>query len=426
METKENLINTKTKYREVRVTESKISDLVGSLDASGWIIKQTGQFVEKQGVLIRLIGEAGQDEATAVVAPAEFSQFQKITQIEPEALKKSIYISSIWVGVNAKISGVLPAILYFALRYGRILGRQHVVTLIPIPNPLEPIATMMHLNKLSQLDTLTISKDKLLPMAQHLNYSMHQLYEICEKDYLQLINNGFSEEILSIHRHWLNRFYQGAWCQAIVNGTLTKEQYIYSLFNLHQYVRQTTRLAARCVAHSEDLPLRNHYINHFNGEINHELIIESDLKALGADIDYLKTKHVPHPATKEFMMVQESTIGYYQDPVLMLACPLAAEGVAAHMSAEFLNKLFMLIASWGIKEPKKAARFFSSHIHTDGGGDGHWINVVKIMQRYIQNENTQQKFLSVLTAAMNGFEHGFNANVNDLSLWSAVNNKKEK
>lgn len=420
METLTTSTTTSTQIKDqYSFVETQLQDMRTELDPSGWIVKETGQIAEPEGIFIRLLGKQGETLAATVVAPAENSQFQTLTRLTQDALTNSVYISSVWVSPDAAMAEVLPAVLYRSLRRGRILGKENVVALIPVPNPDVPLATLMKMNRLENVGQITVNNKTLLPIAQSIKYSIHHIYNQCDHDIQKLINDNFGDEIVETHYAWLNRFYHGSWANAVLNGTLSKEQYISSLYNLHEYVRHTTRLCARAIAHSDDVDLRNHYINHFRGEINHELLIERDLKKLGADVDYLKTAHIPTPATKEFMTVQESTIGFYQDPVLMLACPLTAEGVAAHMRNDFIEKLLDTIQSWNVDEPIEAARFLTSHVNTDGGDDGHWANVIRATQKYIHDEHHLQEFLSVMTAAMNGFEHGFNANVDNLKLWSA-------
>ena len=87
------------------------------------------------------------------------------------------------------------------------------------------------------------------------------------------------------------------------------------------------------------------------------------------------------------------------------------------MTPEFVNALLKVIASWGVEEPKEAARFLTSHINTDGGDDGHWQHVINAIGNNVHSELDLQRFLSVMHAAMNGFERGFNANIEELKLW---------
>ena len=116
-------------------------------------------------------------------------------------------------------------------------------------------------------------------------------------------------------------FFEGAWARAIRERTMTRQQYIACLYNMHHYVRQTTRHCGRAVGASKDKELRAHWVEHLNGEINHEVSIELDLKTLGVDPSFVMDERVPTGPTKLFMSVQESAIGFYRDPVAFLGLP---------------------------------------------------------------------------------------------------------
>lgn len=411
-------VDEKIRLSSWTLTESPIDSMREELDANAKIITKTGQFAEKGGWWVAMWDEKNELQAAVIVAPASISRFQKITNIPADALNNTVALSSVWISPLAIQHEVLPAILYMGLRRARILGCHNVAALVPIPNRDIPYATLMKLERLDNWPSVKQDGVELLALAQQIKYSMSCLYEQCEGESLWLINNRMIDEVVETHRAWLNRFYKGPWARAVINGTLTKQQYLISLYNIHEYVRQTTRLAARCVAYSENIELRNHYINHFKGEINHELLVERDVKNLGGDLVYLKEKHIPDPSTKDFMFVQESTIGFHEDPILMLACPMAAEGIAANMPDGFIDALYKVIASWGVKKPEECARFLSSHINTDGGDDGHWALVVESIKKYIRTEWQLQSFLAVLWGAMLGMEQSFNANIEELKIWS--------
>jgi hypothetical protein len=137
-------------------------------------------------------------------------------------------------------------------------------------------------------------------------------------------------------------------------------------------------------------------------------------------MEYIKQYRQPSYETKAFLVVQESTLAFYQDPVLFLACPLAAEGVAAYITQEFLECLYACIASWGIKEPKKAAHFITSHTNFDGGDDGHWNHTIMKIKSHVQTETRMREFLGVLRAAMNALERSYDANIEDMRLWEPL------
>lgn len=396
------------------------SQLSAQLNTEGWIIKSASSAVND--TVITLLNDKKEPVAAVIVAPALGSVFQSMSKLSESALSKTFYIDAVWVAGDVKLHRVLPLILYFALRSGRILGMENIVALIAHPNAGVPLATVLRMEAISKVQYIDFGGKSYGAMAQRLSYSMTKLYEQLHDEDLAILPRYFIEEIVETHAHWLQRFFKGSWARAIIEERISKEQYICSLYNLHQYVKYTTRLCARCIAHSDDLPLRNHYIHHLKGEINHELIIENDLKVLGADVEYLKAEHVPMAATNEFISIQESTIGFKQDAILMLACPLVAEGITAHMDRSFVEHLYRVISSWGVSEPEKAAKFISSHINFDGGEDGHWLGVVSMMQKYILTETRLQQFLCIMQTAMNGIERGFNATIDNLKLWEEYPN----
>lgn len=366
-------------------------------------------------VVIKLLNTTDSNKpiAEATIANAATSAFKTTLDMSAKALENCISIESLSL-VNEQIA---PAILYFALRRARIMGKQNVIALVPSLN--DPMVKALKLEPLEKYNTVTIEGNTYYPVAQRLKYAISYAYKQCTAEMKDFINSKMIDEIVETVEQWLNQFFEGAWATAIKEHRLSKVQYIYSLYNLYQYVKQTTQHLGRCVALAPNIELRNHYIYHLRGEVNHEIIIENDLRHLNADLDYLTKVHVPNTQTKEFMVIQESTIGFYQDTVLMLACPLAAEGISSHMTPAFLEALCQCISRWGVDQPRKAAKFFESHTNTDGGDDGHWLNVVKMIAIHISDENYLQHFLSVLNLAMNGLERSFNSTIEDLELWAA-------
>ncbi len=305
---------------------------------------------------------------------------------------------------------LLPMLAYFALRQARILGCQNVI-IATHHHPLDQqLIQLLKLEPISHLPSLH---------AQRLEYAIHSAYEQCDVSQREFIQSYFIHEILDSFEIWLTTLFQDSWFTAIKTQTISKEQYIASLFNLHQFVKHTTRLAARCVAMCENRDLRNHYIYHLKGEVNHEVIIESDLRALRADVNYLLNSHVPHTATAGFMVLQESITGFKRDAVLMLACPFIAEGMTANIGYDFVENLFATIRNWGIKSPESVSRFLTSHMKTDGGDDGHWIRVINRIDEFVHTENQMQEFINMLRLAMSSYAHGLNANIDDLELWRA-------
>lgn len=365
-------------------------------------IEQTNNSIIRAHITIR--DTANDDTAKITIEKAVGSALQKRTKMTNKQLHNCVIIHSL----SADTNQLLPLIAYFALRQARIWHCQNIIVESSDQSIEKSLCQLLKLEPLSHCSNTN---------AQRLEYAIHLAYEQCDTQQRQFIQTYFIHEILDSFESWVSELFHNSWFTAIKTQTISKEQYIASLFNLHQFVKHTTRLAARCVALCENRELRNHYIYHLKGEVNHEVIIESDLRALRADVNYLLQSHVPHTATAGFIVLQESITGYKRDAVLMLACPFIAEGMTANIGYDFVENLFAAIRSWGIKSPESVSRFLTSHMKTDGGNDGHWLRVIYRIEEFIQTEKDMQEFINVLRLAMSSYAHGLNANIDDLELW---------
>ncbi|OGT44005.1 MAG: hypothetical protein A3F13_04585 [Gammaproteobacteria bacterium RIFCSPHIGHO2_12_FULL_40_19] len=337
------------------------------------------------------------------------SAFQKSLGLSEKQSRHCAIIHTPAFSSDSDAQKLLPMLCYFALRQARIWHCENIIfSTKDNLNTVRTLSALLRLEPVVHLPQIS---------AQRLNYAIHHAYEACDQTQRDVIQTYFVHEILDTFKSWVTQLFHDSWFSAVKTRSLSKEQYISTLFNLHAFVKYTTRLAARCVAICETRDLRNHYIHHLKGEINHEVIIESDLKALRADVDYLLQSYVPHTATGEFIVLQESIVSFKQDAVLMLACPFVAEGMTANITNAFVEDLHATIKSWGVKSPESVSRFLTSHMKTDGGDDGHWTRVIMMMDKYIKTENQHQQFLHILGLAMSGYAHGLNANIDDLELW---------
>jgi len=346
------------------------------------------------------------------------SAFQNSSKLTNKQLHNCaiLHIPKIYDTNNSQ--SLLPVLCYFAMSHARIWKCQNIIFACDFDESIATrIIEVLRLEPLNHCQTVTINNQSHTIFAQRIKYAIYNTYELCETIYKSFLQSEFINEILETFEAWLIEFFQDSWCTAIATRSISKEQYITSLYNMHQFVRHTTRLAARCVACSDDRELRNHYIYHLKGEINHEIIIESDLTGLGVDLDYILNAHVAHKATSKFIVLQESTIGYRQDPVMMLACPFIAEGLTANISHDFVDHLHATIQSWGIDNPETVSKFLTSHMHFDGGVDGHWLRVIMMTHKFIKTELQLQHYLNTMQLAMSGYAHGLNANIDDLELW---------
>jgi len=278
----------------------------------------------------------------------------------------------------------------------------------------------MRLAQIAPSENSALLEDVLHPMsAQGISYvrldeSMCSLGAKLEEAGAAIPSDMFVAETREAVLRWLEPGESWGFFKSVLDGTLTRDQYVYAISNVHQFVRHTTRILGRCIAHSDTTEGRKHFINHLNGEVNHEIIIEKDLAHLGASVEFVKNQMSPNLETLEFMAVQESAIGYYDDPSLLVASPLAAEGVTAHMSEAFMEKLNACIGSWGIEQPEKASQFFSSHMTFDGGMDGHWEGTLVYLRDILKTEHQFQRFMTTCRASMGSTERMYGSFTRDI------------
>jgi hypothetical protein len=354
--------------------------------------------------------------AAALVAPAEASTFAATSRLSEVHLRHSLAIERMHVDPSYQGVALLPALAYLTLRRGRLLERLHVVGYVS--DAEAPLCGLLDLKPLSQLSPTR--KGELVPVCQRLDIAVHRAYTSAGPRGQAVLRNHFVDEAVETLDGLIARLFSTPWFASVHDGTLTREQYVYSLSNMHQFVRWTTRLIGRAVSLSDDPQLRSHFLMHLNGEINHEVVIENDLGALGADVDYVVNAMVPNIHTQEFMVVQESMIGFHEDPVLFMAAPFAAEGFAARLDQRFVDGLSRCARSWGIANPKKVTAFIASHIHFDGGDDGHWAMTRDILETHLENDMRLQQFLNAVRLSMNGFIHSYASYVDTLGIWSAI------
>lgn len=302
----------------------------------------------------------------------------------------------------------LPPLLYAALQHGRLHGKTTVAVRANSPSPSERSSIeIMKLEPIAGTDIL----------AQTLEAAADACFDHAHSDFRSFIQRSFEDEIVEHVNRWASEFFFGPWATAVAERRLTREQYVQTLYNVHQYVRFTTRLLGRAVAISPTTELRQHFADHLSGEINHELIIERDLANMNVSAQWLLERRVANAATRAFMVTQQSMVAFEQNPVLFMACPLAAEGITAHLDQSFIENLRACAARMGYLNPHRVTQFFSSHMRTDGGEDGHWQRTVDVLAKLITTDAEQQEFLSVLRLAMDGIEGSFNSNVTELSLF---------
>jgi len=343
--------------------------------------------------------QAGRTLGHVTVCPAEQ---EHLRDRSPQQLRHTALLR----GIEVDNLELIDPLLYLALRRARIWGRHTIAATAPAAGIIGPHLALEPVDSAGELH------------AQRIDLAIHRAYAASSPTGQQLCREHMLPEALAIFARHARRFHHTAWARAVRGHRLARAQYVATLANTHQYVRFTPRLLARAVAISEDEALREHFLRHLDGERRHHELIEADLRYLGADVEFVRERMSPAPATMQFMLVQESMLGFYRDPVLFMAAPFVAEGLAAAVGPDLMGALTDNIRAWGLDEPQRATRFLRSHVNIDGGDDGHFARTCTIIAQYLRDETTHQRFLAVVQLAAEAFHRSYDAYVDDLSVFS--------
>lgn len=293
----------------------------------------------------------------------------------------------------------LPLLLYLALQRARVWRRAVVVA-----SPSEHVPLDMSFESCYGR------------RGEFLDLTMHRLFAALDPADRARVVARFPAEARASVALRARGFADNAWCRAVREDRLGRAQYVAALANTHQYVRWTPRLLARALAAADDEALRDHFFHHLGGERGHERLIESDLRYLGVDVEFVVGAMAPHPATLAFMALQESMVGFHRDVGRFLAAPLVAEGLAAAIEPEFLVRLAGNIRRWGYDEPARALRFLVSHARVDGGEDGHFARTTAALARAIRDDAAQRNLLAALHLAADAFTRSYDAYADEFDL----------
>lgn len=347
--------------------------------------------------------------ATATVAPAVSSELAS-TFSEATLARTRVLGNLAWSEGAARYA---PLALYLAARRARVEGATTIAGYFrDASHALERTLDLRSLG-------IELAPNGAEACGQRIDIAAQRAYDAV----LDTLGRGldprvFCDEVVETFERWLADLYGRGFFKAVTEGTLNRAQYVHAIANMHQFVRWTTRLLGHAVANSHDKEVRDHFIGHLQGEINHEVIIERDLAHLGEDVDFVVHTMSPSTGTRQFMSVQDAMIGLHHDPISFLASPLVAEGVAAHLTPAFLDALEGSIARFCPQEPKKAMVFFKSHVHTDGGDDGHWEMVLRILRKKLTSESSLRSFLSVMHASMRALTAAYDEYVEGLEIFA--------
>lgn len=355
--------------------------------------------------------------ATSHLLKAENSDFVSHSGLPEELVQKGLYSSRSIVAKPYRKQGLFSLLLYVAMRECRIQGRPYMYAYMePGDTPGRKIMRYSFIDGVAPRVVHGRNGETYEVHAawQDVQYGAHRAFMTMPDNLKAFVHTSglFAQEIEQTVMGRINQFYENAWFKRLYEGTLTREQYIAVLSNMHQFVRWTTRLLGRVVAMTPHSTLRRHYLAHLEGEIDHEVLLEHDLEALGADVDYVMNHMVPVVEIQEFMATQESAAAFQQDPVIFLAVPFSIEGLSGHLPDSFGPALIRCMEGWGVENPQMAISFLASHVHTDGGEDGHWQMSREMIRQFVKTEHQLQKFLNIVHLVMNSQERAYAAYAN--------------
>lgn len=347
---------------------------------------------------------------------AEQSAFVEQSGLKIDDLCNAVLSSRSTVSKEFRSKGIFQFLVYTATRYYRMSGRNIVVSYLEDNDHPTHKRFKMDMIPHGRKRVEPLTSGKLLslsPYATSVNYAMYRGSLDLNTDLQDIMSQLVIDEIkVTIRRQATDINDTSLWCKAR-SGTLTKNQYCEFLSELYNFVKFTTRIIALAVAQTEDKPLRRHFMKHLREEVDHEVILENDLKALGADTEYLLVHKSPSKYIHNFNGLQESLLGWRKDPVNYMAVPFAVEGISAFMSPENLTALRVCIRSWGVENPDRGMAFLSSHKDFDGQDGGHWEMTLDAIKPYITSEKNLSRFLTIGTAIIENLRSMIEDKTND-------------
>lgn len=366
---------------------------------------------------IAILDADGRCLARALVTEGEDSTLLERARLPPSHLTRTLLVSDLSVHPEAP-PDALATLLYFCARRARIQDRATLAVGL-VTDSMSAQEVGLPFDRWSRIAPIQRVGRAFEIRAERVDVAVHQATTALTSGALSFTRDHFVAEAVETLDRWIPRFFGNAWFRAVSSNALAKPQYVATLANLHQFVRWTTRLIGRAISLSADPSLRAKWVRHLQGEVDHEVILERDLAALGADVDYVRGAMTPTVATQSFMVAQESMIAFHQDPVLFMAAPFVAEGFAARLDRDFIEALRACAARWGEPNPKHVTTFFASHVEYDGGSDGHWESTRSALREQLTTDLDLRRFLGAARLCMDAFDRAYAGYVDDLSIFSA-------
>lgn len=146
----------------------------------------------------------------------------------------------------------------------------------------------------------------------------------------------------------------------VVEGALTRGQYLAYLRETHHMVRHTPRMLALAAARCEDdrRGLRDWFLKEAQEENGHDLLCVKDIRNLGEDPDAVLAQ-APGPGAWG-LVTQSYYMATYGNPAGILGVASVTEGLGAGVAASMADQL---VGKCGI--PSRSVSFLRSHAGFD-------------------------------------------------------------
>ena len=364
--------------------------------------------------------ETGEVIASGHVYLAEEGEWAEHSGADPATLTHGIFCTRFMVAPEFRSQKISRLLHYLTAQQGRIWGRSRAFCYIV--DGEKPTRQVWNYELLENMNCRHVTDGKngqtstFVPATQDIENILCRAFDQMTPDQQAFCREQMVSEIVGTTTRRIKDFFTGPFFSTVASRQLTRHQYIRMLSCLHQFVRFTTRILGRAISLSESSSLRRHFIEHLSGEVDHEVQLENDLRILGADVEFVKTGMIPSRATQRFMTIQESALAFHQDPLAFIGVPYSIEGFTAHLDTAFMENLEACIASWGVKNPKKASTFLRLHIDSDGGDDGHWENNRKVLAEHVRSERQLKRVLNVIHLTFDSMEELYTSFVDEPAL----------
>ncbi len=382
----------------------------------GFLNEESSDAYDQFGYHILLTNNStGKAVASIQTYKSESGEFAQKSEISSKKLTSGVTLTRLMVRKDHRGLGLGGLMLYLAMQEGRKWGRKRVFlyTEEGETSTLNYIAYEPVKNLPSFTPTGRQTK-QVAANTQILELSMSRCYSQLPPEVKKFLQPFLGNEAIDTVSKRLDQFFENPWFKAIYSETLTKQQYVETLGNLYQFVRLTTRILSQAVSLSDDSGMRKHFLEHLNGEIDHEIQIESDLAQVNPGvIDFIKHEMIPSIHTQQFMVIQESLLAHNRDPLSYVAVPFSIEGFTARLDQKFIQCLENCLRKWGVPRPARGVTFFRVHIVSDGGEDGHWENNKKFLLKYIDSDAKLKKFINVIHLTMDSLENCYSSYVSE-------------